>query len=239
MSTTCQNRTGSRARRARLALACLLALGTAAAQAQSPEALARLAEQAVREALAQPGQELVLTARLDARTRMPPCGGSITSALPQRLDGSSVTVTLRCSGPRPWTLYVPVAVSRKVMVAVLRVPLARGTPLAAEHVTFRLQDVATLPRGWFGEQDLPAGRLARRHLPAGAVLAPADLESPRLVRRGQRVTIVTRGNGILIRAQGTALASGAAGDWIRVRNASSGRIIEGRVRSENEIEVPL
>jgi flagella basal body P-ring formation protein FlgA len=83
------------------------------------------------------------------------------------------------------------------------------------------------------------GMRLKRSLPMGAVLTPAYLESPMLVRRGDQVVIRADLPGMDVRASGTALGSAAAGERLRVRNESSGRIVEAIVTARGEVRTAM
>jgi flagella basal body P-ring formation protein FlgA len=55
------------------------------------------------------------------------------------------------------------------------------------------------------------------------------LISPQIIDRGQTVDLVARSSGLVVNMQGTALANGAEGDRLLVKNLSSGKKVEGLV----------
>jgi hypothetical protein len=59
------------------------------------------------------------------------------------------------------------------------------------------------------------------------------------IRRGQTVTLTVGDGQFAIRTRGTALMDGAVNQRIRVKNTQSGRIVEGIVRSREQVEVLL
>lgn len=73
------------------------------------------------------------------------------------------------------------------------------------------------------------GREAERRLSPGRPLRQADLRSPRLVRKGEVVTLLFRRGPIEISAQGRALEDGAEGARVRATNLDSGRPVAGLV----------
>ncbi len=73
------------------------------------------------------------------------------------------------------------------------------------------------------------GREAERRLPPGRPLRQADLRSPRLVRKGEVVTLLFRRGPIEISAQGRALEDGAEGARVRATNLDSERPVVGLV----------
>jgi flagella basal body P-ring formation protein FlgA len=73
------------------------------------------------------------------------------------------------------------------------------------------------------------GREAERRLAPGRPLRQADLRSPRLVRKGEVVTLLFRRGAIEISAQGRALEDGAEGERVRAANLDSERPVAGLV----------
>jgi len=57
------------------------------------------------------------------------------------------------------------------------------------------------------------------------------------VHRGDRITIVARGDGLSLSATGVALENGRPGQRILVRNPSSGRVLHATVTGPHRVEV--
>ena len=86
---------------------------------------------------------------------------------------------------------------------------------------------------------LPYGLIASRALPANTVLTPNMLESiksPIILKRNQNVIIRIERPGFLITATGISLQDGRAGDYIKVRNTDSQRIIIARIKEDGTVE---
>ncbi|HEY9150564.1 MAG TPA: flagellar basal body P-ring formation chaperone FlgA [Gammaproteobacteria bacterium] len=177
--------------------------------------------------------------RLDPRLRLAACDGKLEAFLPPGAQGmGNTTVGVRCPAPS-WTLYLSAQVIVNGQVLVTTRPLARGERLTEEHVQLVERDLASLPRGYFDDPQPVLGQQTRRHLAADTVLNPQLIEAPRLVRRGEEVTLVADSNGFAIRSRGQALADGSSGEVIRVRSRDSKRIIEGRVLAAGVVKVTL
>ncbi|MFN2337470.1 MAG: flagellar basal body P-ring formation chaperone FlgA, partial [Gammaproteobacteria bacterium] len=177
--------------------------------------------------------------RLDPRLRLAACDGKLEAFLPPGAQAmGNTTVGVRCPVPS-WTLYLSAQVIVQGQVLVTTRPLARGERLTEEHVQLVERDLASLPRGYFEAAQPVLGQQARRHLAADTVLNPQLIEAPRLVRRGEEVTLVAGSNGFAIRSRGQAMADGSSGEVIRVRSRDSKRIIEGRVLSAGVVKVTL
>ena len=82
------------------------------------------------------------------------------------------------------------------------------------------------------------GMEARVTLYAGRPIPLSALQPPALVERNQLVTLVFRHGGLEIRAEGRALARGAADAPVRVMNLSSRTTVTGRVAGPALVAVP-
>ena len=175
---------------------------------------------------------------LDQRLRLNRCDGPLEAF---RLAGTrataNMTVGVRCTGGQPWKLYVPVRTRIIGEVLVARRALSRGQSLGAADVELIRYDVSKLPYGYLQSLAEADGKVLRRPAAPGAVILPSMLNQANAVRRGQRVTLVASRNGVRIAMAGKALTDGAVQQRIRVENLSSGRIVEGVVRSGDEIEI--
>jgi len=175
---------------------------------------------------------------LDRRLRLAACDIPLEAYLPPggRIGGTS-TVGVRCAGQVQWSLFVQVTARIFADVAVAARPLARGEILAATDVRLEERDITRLPSGFLTALDEVLGMKVRRPLSTGNVIARGAVEAPRLVRRGQIVTLVGGNGPVEIRATGKALGDGAAGDRVRVRNERSGRVVEGVVAENGTVRV--
>ncbi|MCK6372060.1 MAG: flagellar basal body P-ring formation protein FlgA [Gammaproteobacteria bacterium] len=213
----------------------------ATASWQDHDAIRTAAEDAVRARLNdQNGEVLVRADALDPRLRLPACETALLGETPQALaESGRVSARVSCTAASSWRLFVPVQVSVQKDLVVTTTPLERGKVLAAADVKLAKRDVGSAPNGYLTSLEAAIGQVARRNVPAGAVLSPVQLDAPVLVVRGQPVTLEVRSGGIVVRMAGLAKADGSLGESIPVQNTSSGRVLQGIVRNEKSIEVLL
>ena len=91
------------------------------------------------------------------------------------------------------------------------------------------------PAGW----KAPYGLTARRRLAAKTVLRPnmvGPLKSPIIVKRNQNVIIRIETPGFVVTAIGKTIQDGRAGEYIKVRNVDSQRIILVRINEDGSVE---
>ncbi len=88
----------------------------------------------------------------------------------------------------------------------------------------------------------PYGLIAKRRLPANTVLRPnilGPLKSSIIVKRNQSVVIRIEKPGFLITATGKTMQDGRVGEYIKVRNMDSQRIIVARISEDGSAEPVL
>ncbi|MEI6558994.1 MAG: flagellar basal body P-ring formation chaperone FlgA [Rhodospirillaceae bacterium] len=77
----------------------------------------------------------------------------------------------------------------------------------------------------------------RRSLAVNIPVYLYEVQAPKVVSRGQMVTMVLRSRNMLLTTQGKATQDGAAGEVIRVINTQSNRSVDATVVSANEVTV--
>ena len=182
----------------------------------------------------------VAAARLDSRLRLAQCPVDLQTETPWAASRNGrVTVRVSCIAEPSWRVHVPVDVIVTAEVATSARALPRGAIVSEQDITMTRMELSSLGHGYFADLRHVVGQQLKRPLSPGAVLTPALLENPAVIRRGQSVTIVASGSGIAVKMQGTALGSGAIGQIIDIRNNSSDRRVQGVVRSARTVEILL
>lgn len=186
------------------------------------------------------GRSEIQVSRLDPRLRLAQCDKELTANLESPAQPlGRVTVRIRCDGSAPWTVYVPAHVRLYRDVVVVTRPLRRGVPVQPEDVTVAERDVGTLNQGFLTATEQVLGQKTTRALVADQVLAPLHLQQAEVVSKGDHVVISAASTSINVRMPGEALANGAPGEQIRVRNLSSGRVIRARVTAPGQVQVEM
>ena len=167
----------------------------------------------------------------DARTNVTPCDGELASELVgKKLTGARATVRVRCTDPaNPWSVAVALRVALYRPVLVAKHALVRGDLVDGDTTELAEHDVLQLGYGHLDDPARYTGSRVLRPIAEGAAIAPTAIAAPLLVERGATVTLLARGNAIDVRATGIAVEDGSAGMRVRVRNVSSGRIVDGVV----------
>jgi flagella basal body P-ring formation protein FlgA len=186
------------------------------------------------------GRHEVQINRLDPRLRLPVCDQELSVSLqsPAQPIGR-VTLSVRCEGSRPWSVFVPGEVRLYRDVLIVSRPLGRGGVLQAADIALLERDVGLLNRGYLTDPIQAIGKQLTRPLRPDQVLTPAHLELAEVIRRGNQVVISARSGTIRVRMPGEALRDGAVGEQIQVRNQSSQRVIRARVTGPGQVEVAM
>lgn len=220
-------------------LAALLAVPLSAAATQSLEAVRATAVNWLQQHRTLPGARMTAEAApLDSRLQLADCAAPLDASLPgNRRLTARVSVTVRCPVPGGWTVRVPVSVKMLTNVLVTSRPLARGDGIGASDVHTEERDVAGLAYGYVAGLDQIEGRALARPLNAGSVLTPGMLAGRQAVRNGDAVSMEASVEGVTIRADGVALGAGDTGSRIKVRNASSGKVLDAIVSGPGTVAV--
>ena len=180
----------------------------------------------------------IQAAALDPRLRLKKCDAPLEAfSNSANLLNKRSTIGVRCTGETPWTLYVPITVNALSPVVYTTKPLLRGEAVSADSVEVRYQSLDRLPTNGLTDISQIIGMEVSRALPADTPLSLGILRSARLIRQGQEIIILAEGSGLSVRMTGSALKNGARGEVIPVKNASSGRVLEGRIVSESTVLV--
>ena len=119
-------------------------------------------------------------------------------------------------------------------VAVKDIPA--GTLLTRDNIKVEKVPSESKPvEGWTP----PYGMVAGKPVASGTVLAGNIIQPPKpeiLVKRNQNVTMRIEGKGFVVTAMGEALEDGRGGDYIKVRNADTKRVIVAKVAFDGSVE---
>jgi flagella basal body P-ring formation protein FlgA len=224
---------GRRRWRAGFALVVLAqGISPSAAEPRQDPAQVAAAVQRQAAALAPPGARVTLGSVAGAAA-MPAC----TAPLEVRLSGGPpyAEAQVRCAAPA-WQLYVSVTLAETERVAVAARPIAPGQILGPGDIAMAREPVA----GFAGRQVYydPAqllGAQAVMGLPAGSMIAAADVMAPVVVKSGETVTAQVLSGGVRISVGAVANETGRIGDTILLTNTASGRRFSALITAEGPV----
>jgi len=188
----------------------------------------------------QDNQATVTVGKLDSRLKLKKCSRKLLAFMAKGSRNiGKTTVGVKCQGTKPWSLHVPVTISIFADVLVAKRQLHKGDVLSASDLKLMKRDLATLPHGYIEEIAISTGMKIKRRVTAGTVITPSMLKKPRIISRGQKVTILAHLGRMQVRMEGKALAHGSAGERIQVMNLKSKKKLEGVVTNNGEVRVDI
>ena len=187
------------------------------------------------------GEDVEVNVRaLDSRLRLRRCDDPLeTFWSPGSRQRGATSVGVACEGEKPWKIYVRVNIRLMKEVAVAAHPLMRGDVLSRNDIVMVRKDVSRISGGYFDDPVSLIGFELRQSVSANSLLRSRMLQRPRLIRRGEKVTVLAVVGGLEVRVAGEALTDGGKGQMIRVRNLSSKRIVQGEVVSKGMVRVAM
>lgn len=142
--------------------------------------------------------------------------------------------SVRCDNPS-WEASVTSQADISLPMVTSIKTLEKDQTIAIGDLRLVRAELGKSRRGFFTSLEAVAGQSAKRRIRAGQQLNPSLLDTPVLVRRGEKVKIVASQDGIRASANGEALADGRQGKVIRVRNMSSEKVIDAQVLEDGVV----
>ena len=146
---------------------------------------------------------------------------------PAEIALNRMNFTVSC--PQSWQMNVAVRPDVLVPVVMTKSLVARDMPLTANDVELKPYNVSAQRRDVLMVLDDAIGFSSKHALQPGRPITKEELVSPVLVGRDQPVMIVYQSAGITASMPGVALKNGRKGEMVKVRNASSQRVISAMV----------
>ncbi len=152
-------------------------------------------------------------------------------------DGFAASVRVDGDGMTPLRFNLSGRVEAVIATLVPVRAIASGAVLRAGDLRVVRMRASTLHGDTLHDPAEAAGQSVRRPLPALQPILAADLTRPAAVSKGARVAMELHAPGLLIAAQGVALASAALGETVQVLNPVSHMIVEGEVTGPGRVTV--
>lgn len=114
-------------------------------------------------------------------------------------------------------------------VPTLRKIIAKGGLIRREDIVRVGVPVRRMKEGMIGDEESLVGFSAVRTIYPGRPIRQSDVARPVLVEKGAAVKLMYRKPYMELQDLGEALEQGSAGDVVRVRNVTSGKIVAARI----------
>ena len=159
------------------------------------------------------------------------------------------TVIVSCNKPLKWQITIRtnadstskihskkkiIKISNSIKLITLKNNLKKGEVIQKHDLKFDYK-TNSVGNGFFESFDNLVGRKINQNLSKGQVIKIRHLEENFMVSEGQSIIIFSDLYGINVRMQGNALENGHFNELIKVKNISSGKIVQGRVINEKKI----
>ena len=159
------------------------------------------------------------------------------------------TVIVSCNKPLKWQITIRTnanstpkihskkkinKISNSIKLITLRNNLKKGEVIQKHDLKFDYK-TNSVGNGFFESFDKLVGRKINQNLSKGQVIKIRHLEENFMVSEGQSIIIFSDLYGVNVRMQGNALENGHFNELIKVKNISSGKIVQGRVINEKKI----
>ena len=159
------------------------------------------------------------------------------------------TVIVSCNKPLKWQITIRtnadstskihskkkiIKISNSIKLIILKNNLKKGEVIQKHDLKFDYK-TNSVGNGFFENFDKLVGRKIKQNLSKGQVIKIRHLEENFMVSEGQSIIIFSDLHGINVRMQGNALENGHFNELIKVKNISSGKIVQGRVINEKKI----
>ncbi|MCW8884662.1 MAG: flagellar basal body P-ring formation chaperone FlgA [Motiliproteus sp.] len=180
----------------------------------------------------------VVVQPVSSHLTLTPCRDQIqfNSAKPIRPGRFSIKAS--CNSPRRWTVSMRGQVDIMRHVVVSQRPLPKDTVLELSDLELELKGLSRLRNGYYSDPKSLIGYELKRSLQQHQILTPRLLLPPLLVRKDEQVIIHAGSSSILaVRVAGIALEDGRKNQQIRIRNSSSGKVINARVTATGQVRV--
>lgn len=83
------------------------------------------------------------------------------------------------------------------------------------------------------------GMQVKRRLAGGAYIRKNDIVKPQVVRQNDSVSMIYHQGNIKLRTSGVAQSNGAVGDSIKVKNDTTGTVVQAVIKGKNLVEVGI
>lgn len=224
---------------------CLLVTGQAQA-ITSPKTIEKAVQRHVSQLLKQhkinnnKGQRIEFSvANIDPNLRMASCGSPLRLSKNDARMLGRVSIKVRCEGPAPWQIYVPVNIKAFQKVVTASAPLARDQRLDASLLSLTEKEVSLLTQGFFSQIDEVSGKSLKRPVQANSVIQPHMIIEPLVIKRGDEVMILAQSGSLSVKSPGIAVTKGRIGQQIQVKNKASSRVVTARVINSKLVQVVM
>lgn len=166
----------------------------------------------------------------DQRLRLRPCDTDLESFFPYKpTNMRRVSVGVRCVGQVKWKVFLQAHLKRYKELAHLNTSVAAGQVLKPDMISMRKTDIYAIEHSGIEDYSTLIGQVFKRNVQHETPLAVGQLALPIVVKKGEFVRILASAGTVQVHAQGDALADGYRHQSIKVKNSSTGKVVNAVV----------
>lgn len=140
---------------------------------------------------------------------------------------------------KPATMTASNAAKETIDVPVPARNILPGEKITEDDLTWVAIDARAMNTRVIGEMDQLVGMEARRPLRANRMVLIRDVRTPRLIQKGEIVTVRLQTPVMALAMQGRALSDGGVDEVVRILNPISKKIVDGTVVAPGVVEVAM
>jgi flagella basal body P-ring formation protein FlgA len=133
-------------------------------------------------------------------------------------------------------LYVPVTVRVTGKALVATRSIGSGQVIGEQDVEVQVLDLTPYPIGVFTRPEQAIGKTTAVNVAAGNPLRAEVLRTQFVVKQGQQVVVVAKGDNFKVSSDGIAMNSAVAGQIVGVKT-TSGQIVKGVATDSGTVEI--
>jgi flagella basal body P-ring formation protein FlgA len=173
---------------------------------------------------------------IDPRIIIKPCQVPIKANIPENTDRRNINVKLICEDSTPWYLYIPTKIERTFAVVVTTSTIEKGEILTTENIAIDYVAKNRIRGERLTDINAVLGSKAEKRIGVDNAITSNSIC---LVCKGDTITIIAKNDNFVIKTKGTALSSGNLNEQISVKNTRSGRVIQPKIITVNEVIINL
>lgn len=182
------------------------------------------------------GESEITIKPIDSRLKLQACT-DLTSFLPPGSKAwGKVTVGLRCSTPKPWTIYIAAQVRVFGDYYVTKNAIHAGQIITEQDLVKIRGELSSQAPGTIVKINNAIGKTMIAAYPAGTSLRQDMFKLIPVIQQGQNIKVVSQGKGFRVSNDAIALNNASEGQLTRAKT-NSGQLVSGIARAGGFIEV--
>lgn len=211
---------------------------SSASQFQSITSIQKAARHFITSNLASSTDYKLKLGQIDGRLKLPLCEEPlIIFSQKGSLKAGRNSIGIKCNSKKKWTIYSSAIINIYKNVIVLSQPIRRGEFYSKEILQFEKREISSLRSGFFTNLKSIVSKQATRNLSFGSVINKANITEPKLIKRGEKVTIKVQSPNLEISVAGIALMDGVQNQNIRIKNIKSKQVLQATVVKQGQVVI--